>query len=93
MEKRALSDRELERIVKGFANHRRIQIMRLLEERPDLSLGQVCASLRIGLKTGCEHVRRLAIPGLVAKRDHGRSVRICLTPLARDVLTFLRKLE
>ena len=87
------SERQLERIVKGFANHRRIQVMKLLEEQAELSLREVCDRLRIGIKTGSEHLRKLAIAGLVLKRNEGRWVRHRLTPRGANVLTFLRMLE
>jgi hypothetical protein len=93
MENSAKTERQLEPIVKGFANHRRIQMMGLLETHPDLSLSEVCSILRIGVKTGCEHLRRLAFAGLVLKRYEGRRVRHRLTTRALDILTFLRKLE
>jgi DNA-binding transcriptional ArsR family regulator len=93
MEMTDKSERQLERIVKGFANHRRIQIMELLSQQAELSLYEVCKRLRIGIKTGSEHVRRLAIAGLVMKRNEGRWVRHRLTPRGGNVLTFLRMLE
>ncbi|MEK7502638.1 MAG: winged helix-turn-helix transcriptional regulator [Patescibacteria group bacterium] len=61
-----LKTRQLERIVKGFANHRRIQIMELVNNNPELSLADISARLKINIKTASEHIRRLAISGLVA---------------------------
>ena len=87
------SERKLERIVKGFANHRRIQMMRLLEQRPELTLLDICNALRIGLQAGSEHLRKLALAGLVAKRYQGRWVRHRLTPRAEVVLSFLNTLD
>ena len=85
--------RHLERIAKGFANHRRIEILMLLERHPELSLSEVSDMLKINFKTGAEHIRRLAIPGLVWKRSDGKSVRHALSPLGKNVLKFLRTLE
>ncbi len=93
MEKRERTERELERIVKGFANHRRIEILRLLQKRPELSVYEVCQLLHISVKTGSEHIRRLDVAGLVVKRHAGRWVRHRLTERATGVLTFLRTLE
>ena len=87
------AERKLERIVKGFANHRRIQMMRLLEQRPELTLLEVCNVLRIGIQAGSEHMRKLALAGLVAKRHQGRWVRHRLTPRAEAVLSFLNTLD
>ncbi len=83
----------LERIVKGFANHRRIQFIELLAEQPELSLDEICRRTSVEMKTGCEHLRRLAIAGLVAKRADRHWVRHKLTPRGQFILKFLRTLE
>jgi len=83
----------LERVVKGFANHRRIEIIELLKQKPELSVGEISIALEIELKTASEHLRRLTIAGLVLKRHEGREVRHALTSRARKTLTFLRMLE
>jgi DNA-binding transcriptional ArsR family regulator len=79
----------LERIVKGFANHRRIEILRLLDRQPALSLEEIADRLRINLKTASEHMRRLSIGGLVGKRYEGRHVRHAVSPRGQAALEFL----
>ena len=83
----------LERIVKGFANHRRIEILELLKNQPELSVADISGRLRINFKTASEHIRRLAIAGLVLKRSDGANVRHKLTDRAKSILKFLRILE
>ncbi len=85
--------RELERIVKGFANHRRIDILLLMKTRPELSVEEIAGELRLNVKTASEHIRRLAISGLVMKRYAGRNVRHKVSPRGSNILTFLRILE
>ena len=85
--------RQHERIVKGFANHRRIQIMSLLKAEPELSLSEISKRLKIDIKTASAHTSRLAIAGLVLKRSEGQWVRHRLTRRAEQVLIFLRTLE
>ena len=85
--------RRLERVVKGFANHRRIEILELLGRKPEMSVGEISIALEIELKTASEHLRRLTIAGLILKRHEGREVRHALTPRAQNILTFLRLLE
>jgi len=85
--------RQLERIVKGFANHRRIQIMSLLKAEPELSLSEISTRLKIDIKTASVHVSRLTVAGLVLKRSEGLWVRHRLTRRAEKVLVFLRTLE
>ena len=89
----AMNYRKIERVVKGFANHRRIQIMELLHEEPEQSVDDVAKRLRIGYENASDHIRKLAIAGLVLKRNEGTSVRHKLTPRAESILVFCKKLE
>lgn len=85
--------RRLERVVKGFANHRRIEILELLKTKPELSVGEISQMLEIEFKTASEHIRRSAIAGLVLKRNEGREVRHRLSPLGENVFSFLKLLK
>ena len=85
--------REMERVVKGFSNHRRIEIMALLERSPELALFDIADKLEINFKTASEHVRRLALAGLVWKRNEGNMVSHVLSPQGKSILKFLRTLE
>jgi DNA-binding transcriptional ArsR family regulator len=84
--------KRLERIVKGFANHRRIEILELLSAHPDLCVGEISEKLQIELKTASEHVRRLVQAGLVSKRYRRREVHLNLVGRAQDILGFLSRL-
>ena len=85
--------RKLERIVKGFANHRRISILELLDKAPELSVIEISTKTNSNFKTISEHIRRLAISGLVIKRSVKSSVRHKLTDRGDSILKFLRTLE
>jgi len=85
--------RELERIIKGFANHRRIEMLTLLEKKPELSVFEISDDLHINFKTASDHIRRLAIAGLIMKRNEGNNVRHALTKQGQTILKFLRILE
>ena len=85
--------RVLERIVKGFANHRRIEILDLLQRVPELSVDDISERLRIGYENASDHVRKLAISGLVMKRNDGPSVRHKLTPRGESILMFCKRLS
>lgn len=87
------SFRTLERVVKGFANHKRLQILDLLQRVPELSVEDIAEELNIGYENASDHVRKLAIAGLVLKRSEGTKVRHKLTPRAHSVLVFCKKLE
>lgn len=85
--------KDLEKVVKGFANHRRIEILHLLEKSPNLSIFEISDTLDVNFKTVSEHVRRLAIAGLVWKHNEGSSVRHRLSNQGLLILKFLRTLE
>ena len=85
--------RSTERITKGVANHRRLEIMDLLQRKPELSVEEVADILKINFKTASEHIRRLAIAGLLIKRYEGNFVRQKLTSRGQSILKFLRILE
>jgi predicted transcriptional regulator len=87
------SHRHLERIVKGFSNHRRIQVLELLESKPELDLLGIARACNFNYKTAAEHVRRLALAGRVLKKAKGVHVQHALSPRGKAILKFLRTLE
>jgi DNA-binding transcriptional ArsR family regulator len=89
----AVNFRALERIVKGFANHRRLEILDLLRKEPELSVDEISERLNIGYENASDHVRKLAIAGLVMKRNDGPSVRHKLTPRGDSILMFCKRLQ
>ena len=85
--------RKLERIVKGFANHRRLEILELLRHEPELSVEEITERLHIGYENASDHIRKLAVAGLVLKRNEGSAVRHKLTPRAVAILMFCKRLQ
>lgn len=85
--------KDFERIVKGFSNHRRVEIIELLSKKPELSVAEISKNLKINFKTASEHIRRLAISGLIIKRSDGTFIRHKLTKRGEEVIKFLKELE
>lgn len=85
--------RKLERIIKGFANNRRIQILDLLKRVPELSVEDIAEELNLGYVNASDHVRKMAIAGLLMKRTEGNKVRHKLTSRGESILVFCKKLE
>lgn len=85
--------KKIERIVKGFSNHRRIEIMELLYKEPELSLNEISEKLNVNLKTLSEHLRKMAISGIVLKRYEGIEVRHRLSQRGEKILQFLKNME
>ncbi|MSU60340.1 MAG: ArsR family transcriptional regulator [Candidatus Staskawiczbacteria bacterium] len=84
---------QLERIIKGFANHRRIEILELLKNKPELSLMEISKFLKINFRTASDHIKKLAVAGLVAKRSDGLSVCHKITERGVAVLKFIKTLS
>ena len=84
--------RKVERVVKGFANHNRLKILELLKREPELSVADVSDKLKMGYENASDHIRKLALAGLVMKRNNGPSVLHKLTPRAESILMFCKTL-
>jgi DNA-binding transcriptional ArsR family regulator len=85
--------RKTERIVKGFANHNRLKVLELLGDKPELSVTDIAEKLKIGYENASDHIRKLAIAGLVMKRNDGPHVLHKLTSRGKVILAFCKKLE
>ena len=85
--------RKVERIVKGFANHNRIRILELIDNKPELSVSDISEILKIGYENASDHIRKMAVAGLLMKRNFGPSVLHKLTPRAKSILVFCKRLQ
>ena len=81
--------KQLERHLKGIANHRRIEILRLVGKIDGITLEDIAEKLSCNIKTISEHARRLVQAGLVNKKYIGRSVAHSLSPYGRRVAKFI----
>ena len=79
--------------MKGFANHNRLKILELLDSKPELSVGDIAERLKLGYENASDHIRKLAIAGLVMKRNDGPSVLHKLTPRGKSIVVFCKTLE
>lgn len=86
------TSRKLERVIKGFANHRRLQILELLKKKPELSVDDIAKELDMNYQNTSDHIRKLAIAGLVLKRYQGTNVLHKLTDRALSILAFCKNL-
>ncbi|MEX2029255.1 MAG: winged helix-turn-helix domain-containing protein [Candidatus Paceibacterota bacterium] len=87
------TNRELERIIKGFANHRRLQILQLLGKEPELSVNEIAERVKSDFKNISAHITKMAVSGLLMKRSDKKSVRHKLTKRGIIILKFVRMLE
>lgn len=83
--------KQLERYFKGAANHRRLEILFLLDKHDGLTLDAVTRALACNVKTISEHTRRLVQAGLLNKKYQGRTVRHSLSPYGKRFVAFSKK--
>jgi len=86
-------DNSQERIFKGLANHRRLQILRILQNRGPVSLDKVAEICGIQAPTACEHARKLRLAGLVFRRRLRRCIHLELTERGEFALYWAPRLE
>ena len=80
MNKQLKTPKQIERHIKGIANHRRIEILFVVADNSGITLEEIADKLSCNIKTTSEHTRRLVQAGLVNKKYRGRSVSHSLTP-------------
>ena len=87
-----LKKRQLEQIVRGFSNHRRIQMLDLIDSFPELSVHEVSKKLNINFKTASSHLKRLIVAGLIMKKSQGKDIRHKISDRGEKNLTFFKKI-
>jgi DNA-binding MarR family transcriptional regulator len=88
-EKRHKSAKQMERHLKGVANHRRIEILFLIAKNKGITVEDIAEKLDCNVKTISEHTRRLVQAGLVRKDSRGRNVIHELSPYGKILHKFL----
>jgi len=86
----SLQYKKVEKIVKGFANHRRIQILELLDKNPNLSVDDIAQNLNVNFVTIADHIRKLADVDLIDKKYKGRFVLHTITKKGKYILSFCK---
>jgi len=82
--------KQLERHLKGVANHYRIQILLLISDKKKITLDEIVGMLKANQKTIGEHTRRLYQAGLIQKRYRGNFVDHSLSPYGKIFVSFIK---
>lgn len=82
--------KQMERHLKGMANHYRIEILLLIAGQKALTLERIADILNANTKTIGEHTRRLFNAGLINKKYNGRFVEHTLSPYGANFARFLK---
>lgn len=91
--KKRKTPKQLERHIKGIANHRRIEILFLVAENSKITVEEISKNLQCNFKTISEHTRRLAQAGLIRKNYQGRKVVHELSPYGKIIYKFLKTFQ
>ncbi len=90
LEKIQKTPRQMERHLKGVANHWRISILYLISENEGISLDEISEKLGGNIKTISEHTKKLVQAGLINKNRSGRGVSHSLSPYGKRFLKFIK---
>ncbi len=82
--------KQMERHLKGMANHHRIEILLLIAARGTITLDEIVKELDANEKTLGEHARRLYQAGLINKKYRGNFVDHTLSPYGKTFVNFLK---
>ena len=85
--------KQMERHLKGMANHYRIEILLLIAAREAITLEDIVETIGANGKTLGEHTRRLYQAGLVNKRYRGKFVEHTLSPYGKTFVAVLKSFQ
>lgn len=85
--------KQMERHLKGVANHYRIEILLLIADRGKITLEDIIREIGANKKTLSEHTRRLFIAGLINKKYKGKFVENSLSPYGKTFVRFLKSFK
>jgi DNA-binding MarR family transcriptional regulator len=85
--------KQMERHLKGVANHHRMEIIFQIASEDGMSVEAISSKLQCNFKTVSEHLRRLYLAGLIEKRYKGRLVVHSLSPYGRIFMNFLTSFQ
>jgi DNA-binding transcriptional ArsR family regulator len=93
MKRNSKTAKQMERNLKGIANHWRIEMILLIEKEKSLTLEEIVEILNMNEKTASEHTRRLVQAGLVNKNYKGRTVEHTLSPYGKIFADFIKTFQ
>ena len=85
--------RQMERHLKGVANHYRIEILLLVADSPGITLNEIIEKIKANEKTIGEHMRRLSVAGLLNRFHNGHFVELTLSPYGEMFVKFLKSFK
>lgn len=93
IKKQPKTSKQMERHLKGIANHYRIEILLIIGENNSIVLDNIIKKTNANAKTIGEHTRRLYQAGLINKKYKGNSVEHNLSPYGKKFVHFLKSFQ
>jgi DNA-binding transcriptional ArsR family regulator len=93
MRKKFKTTKQLERYFKGVANHRRLEILKVVAQNQGISVEEIAEELKTNFKTISGHTHNLTQAGLINKKYQGRRVLHYLSPYGRIFYNFIKKFQ
>lgn len=93
MDKKINNQISIERVIKAFANKKRLQLIEILYKNPSLSVEIISEKLEMEYKMASFHLSKLAMAGIVTKKPLGNNTLHTLTNRGKSILKFVRTLE
>jgi len=93
MTKNIKTAKQLERHLKGVANHYRVKILLFVAENDGATLEDIIDGVGANEKTLGEHTRRLHQTGLIRKQYRGKFVDHSLSPYGKMFARFLKSFQ
>lgn len=64
----------LEKLLKAMGNARRLRILQILKERPNLGVGQIAVIIKLSFRATSRHLNKLYSQGIVDKKQVGLNI-------------------
>lgn len=93
MREHYLRAKELESILKGVSHHRRVEMLFVLLDKPNLTLNDLSEKTDTDPRNTSQHVFKMVHAGLIKKRTFGYTVEHSLTKLGEEVAKHIKRLR
>ncbi len=87
------NSKQIEKHIKGVANHRRIDILLLISKSQGITLDDIAKILNCNFKTISGHTLKLVNAGLVDKNYNGRTILHSLSPYGKIFVKFIENFK
>ncbi len=84
---------KIEHFLKSFSSRKRIDILKLLYKKENLSLEEISKLVDIKTQNASLHTFKLLNAGLIAKQQNGLKVSHILTKRGKNIIEFIIKVD